>query len=217
MSKPLNKHDEKWGKMFHVLKKYHEETGEWPKTNAEVENKKIGAWLTQQKKNHQQNKLKNDRAEKIKKLGYPLDESLQNLKWDETLELLKEYHAQIGNWPIQSVVYKNKRIGMWLNIQKMNYKNNSLSADRLQKLIAAGVPVQEDTHEKQWNHMFELLKQYHEETDIWPSRNVTIENENLGTWFNNQRYLGRKQKLPDDRQEKLESIGVVFEKDKTKK
>jgi len=67
--------------------------------------------------------------------------------------------------------------------------------------------------EEQWNTMFELLTSYNKR-----ERNLNVpvcnveESEMLGHWLDRQRNLMKNNKLCGDRQQKLEAIGVVWDR-----
>ena len=168
---------------------------------------------------------------------------LMNLKqktemtWDDWYNLAEEYYKEHGNLEVP-ISYKTKsgeKLGSWLSIQRISYKNINLSSDdrigskktlsddQINKLESIGMIW--DLFENNWNKMFELTKQYYEEHENLeiPSRYVTENGEKLGQWINIQRmayrnrYLDEKNKvgniapLSDKKVNMLESVGMVWD------
>lgn len=161
--------------------------------------------------------IKYDFMEDGKEFNERLDEldfDCHEKRWDNMLNLVKEYHEETGEWPSQSTVYKNEKIGIWLAGQKNYYKHRKLSDIRIKALKSLNICLETQDFDKHWNEMLNLIRQYHKERGDWPNVRTVYKNRNLGAWLKTQKKDLKKGKLPKDRQEKLESIGVVFEKDK---
>ncbi len=148
--------------------------------------------------------------------------------WDMMYELAKKYYEHYGNLKIPRS-FKSKdgyeadengyNLGNWINYQRMNYKKGSLSEYRIKKLkeidMIFGIGKQDA-----WNMMYELAKKYYEHYgDLKIPRffktingyEVDEKGYNLGAWISTQRFSYKKGTLFEDRIEKLEKIGMIFE------
>lgn len=157
--------------------------------------------------------------------------------WDRIYELAKEHYINYGNLDdSEKIVVDGFRLDYWIQNQRHDYKKGILSLDRIKKLDSIGmiwkkerkkrsnnglqiIDMKDDTkpNEEAWNMMYELAKayyNYHGDLDI--SRKFEVEGykENditrLGNWINNQKIRYRTGKLSIDKIEKLESIGMVW-------
>ena len=148
--------------------------------------------------------------------------------WDMMYELAKKYYEHYGNLKIpRSFKTKNGyeadengyNLGNWINYQRMNYKKGSLLEYRIKKLkeidMIFGIGKQDA-----WNMMYELAKKYYEHYgDLKIPRffktingyEVDEKGYNLGAWISTQRFSYKKGTLFEDRIEKLEEIGMIFE------
>ncbi|MFQ5714547.1 MAG: Helicase associated domain protein [Candidatus Scalinduaceae bacterium] len=135
----------------------------------------------------------------IEKLGFT---------WDMRYGELIKYKEQFGDCNVPQRWQENKQLATWVDFQRAKYRNGKLSNDRKKRLKDIGFMW--NLHEAEWEEMFTALKEYknkHKHCNvpaIWP------ENEQLGTWVNNQRAKYRNGKLSEDRTKRLEDIGFVW-------
>ncbi|MDD5406941.1 MAG: Helicase associated domain protein, partial [Sulfurovaceae bacterium] len=156
----INKIIPNWYKNYELLREYYEEFGEWPAQTKIYKDVKIGIWLSHQKGNYKKGQLSDDRIALLDSI----DESWKNTpdeSWNENFELLREYYEEFGEWPAQTKIYKDVKIGIWLSIQKGNYKKGQLSDDRIALLDSIDESWKISRNEKddeRWNENFELLR-----------------------------------------------------------
>jgi hypothetical protein len=73
------------------------------------------------------------------------------------------------------------------------------------------------SRKQQWNTMYTLLKEYKDrEGDCNVPQRHKEDNENLGTWLSTQRQTKKKGKLHYEKEEKLNTIGIVWDPIKEK-
>ena len=142
-------------------------------------------------------------------------------------DIAKKYYEHYGNLKIPrsfktvngyETDEKGYKLGVWITTQKTNYNKSILSEDRIKKLEKIGM-IFENAYENAWNKMYELAKKYYEHYDNLkiPKMFKTIngyefdeEGYNLGAWINTQRFSYKKGTLFEDRIEKLEEIGMMW-------
>ena len=120
-----------WNETLIKLEEYIVENGKLPSSiDKDINNKKLGGWLSQQKERYKNNDkcMKN---KEIKKLWEEFIEKYSdlfkiNIKiWKENLIKLEEYIIKYNKLPIQESKVKDiKYLGCWLSHQKDCYKNN---------------------------------------------------------------------------------------------
>ena len=110
-------------------------------------------------------------------------------------------------------------MGDWIRNQRVKYKNDTLSEDKIKKLEEIGM-IFENVNDVTWNMMYELAKKYYKHYgDLKVSQKFKTINGydidengyNFGDWISNQRVKYKKGTLSEDKIKKLEEIGMIFE------
>jgi hypothetical protein len=111
----------------------------------------------------------------------------------------------------------NPVLSNWVRQQRLKYKNNQLSPERIQKLNEIEFPwngkeaIRLEQYEPQWMDRFhELLKYIEEHGNALVPCKYT-ENPQLGVWVVKQRQQYKNSELPSERIQKLSEIGFVWD------
>ncbi len=203
-----NQLDSDWEEKFELLRGYKINHGNcnvplrW-----EVNNAKIGRWVSIQRKSYLNGKLDNDRIKRLEDIGFVWRQLDSN--WEEMFEILREYRKEHGHCNVPSTwVVNNSKIGMWVSIQRKSYLNNKIDKDRIKRMEEIGFvwsPI-----ESKWEEKFDLLKVYKNNHGNCNVSSASIEDRQLATWMINQRQKYRKGQLDEDRIKRLEDIGFVW-------
>lgn len=107
-------------------------------------------------------------------------------------------HTEQG-WPL----------GEWLRSQRLAYKHGRIDSTREARLEEAGIAW--DLQAKHWETMFKVLRAYvaREGHAHVPQEHIE-QGRNLGNWIHTQRSVYRSGKLTKRRQEQLETLGLVW-------
>lgn len=146
-------------------------------------------------------------------------EEISKEKWTKMYDLVKEYKHKFGKLPTTNTIYKNEKIGCWLNNQKQLYKNGKLSREKIEALMNLSpsfFDTKNEKQERQWNEMYRTFSEFYQMNDRLPTKYNDFNYKKNRTWLSRQKKLYKKKKLQKDRQEKLEAIGVVFDEEKKK-
>ena len=224
-----------WNKMYELAKKYYEHYGDlkvsqkFKTINGYETNEKgynLGLWITTQKTNYNKSILSEDRIEKLEEIGM-IFEKVNDNTWNMMYELAKKYYEHYGNLKVPQkfktkngyeVDEKGYNLGAWISTQRTSYNKSTLSEDKIKKLEEIGM-IFENAYEDAWNKMYELAKKYYEHYgDLKiPNRFKTVNGYetngngyNLGGWISWQRVKYKKGTLSEDRIEKLEEIGMMW-------
>lgn len=140
------------------------------------------------------------------------------MPFEDWFYLAKEYYKEHGNLlvPIKYVTPTGEKLGIWIVNNRKRYADGILSLDRIKALNSIGMVW--NIHEKSWQDMYDALLEYqntHGNLNV-PSKYVTESGQPLGRWLINQRALYLKGTLPEEHQEKLESIGIIWKSNETK-
>ena len=133
---------------------------------------------------------------------------LIKLNWDLKLNLCIECE-QNGNEITKNMKYEGEDIGRWLNQQKKDFKNKKLSKERKEKLEQLNCwkywCQKRKLRQLRWEYNFVLCLQY-EQNGNRLAMNVKYRNENIGIWLNQQKKHFKKNKLSEERKNKLKQL-----------
>jgi len=130
--------------------------------------------------------------------------------WVSMLHLLIQYKRREGNCNVP-VGHKEagKNLGRWLVAQRQLKKKGKLDDERQTRLDELGV-AWDAKH--QWENMFNLLVKFNKrEGNCSIAQHRKEAGKNLGRWLVAQRQLKKKGKLDDERQTRLDELGVVWD------
>ena len=227
--------DNTWNMMYKLAKKYYEHYGDLKISRSfktingyEIDKNgyNLGFWISNQRVRYKNDTLSEDRIKQLEKIDMIFGIGKQDA-WNIMYDLAKKYYEHYGNLKIPrsfktvngyETDEKGYKLGVWITTQKTNYNKSILSEDRIKKLEKIGMMF-ENVNDDKWNKMYELAKKYYEHYDNLkiPKMFKTIngyeideEGYNLGAWINTQRFSYKKGTLFEDRIEKLEEIGMMW-------
>jgi hypothetical protein len=125
--------------------------------------------------------------------------------WDIWYEKLAKYKEQYGDCNVP----KNKKLAVWVSVQRKNYRDKILGADRIKRLEDIDFVL--DIHELYWEERFDELVKYNEQ---YGDCNVPTDwkgSEWFSDWISAQRKNYRDKKLSVDRIKRLEGIDFFFD------
>ena len=127
-----------WNDKYELLKEFINKNNRLPIKNTIYKDIKLGDWLHTQKDLYRQGKLSEEKVKKLKCLNINILIN-NNTIWNDKYELLKEFINKNNRLPKSAEIYKDIRLGNWLNNQKHFYKKGKLSEEKVQKLESLGV------------------------------------------------------------------------------
>ena len=189
----------------------------------------LGAWVKEQRSLRNAGKLQEERKQKLLSIGFIFDgaeakrirEQAQGKpasSWDDKFALLGKFKEQHGHTcvPLQR---HDPGLGCWVREQRSLYNSGKLQEPRRLKLESIGFifdgseakRVREQSEGKachSWNDKFQLLqtfKQTHGHTC------VPKQEPELGWWVQQCRQLYNSNKLADDKRQRLQDVGFIFD------
>jgi hypothetical protein len=201
---------DEWDSTYKLLTQFKEEEGHCnvPRTH-NVDGKNLGKWVNTQRTGKNRGTLDVMRQKRLEGIDFNWAVARANV-WEDYFSLLENFKQREGhcNVPILHKV-DELHLGHWLNKQKQNWRKGELNDTRITRLFDLGVVL--NSYSTQWDYMYNLLVQFKEREG---NCNVSLmhkeDEKNLGTWLITQRSSKKKGKLPKDRQNKLDEIGVVW-------
>jgi len=119
------------------------------------------------------------------------------LGWDEMYALVCEYSDKNECAPIKSCIYKNQKIGKWLQDRKGVI--NTTTDNMYQKLAKNKyVKINLDAYLKNkkltkdklrlgWDEMYALVCEYSDKNECAPIKSCIYKNQNIGMWLQDRK------------------------------
>lgn len=150
-------------------------------------------------------------------------ERISGRSWYRYYLEAEKYYFDFGNLmiPAAYVSPNGTKLGVWIQNQRCAYKGKTyghLSSKEVQMLESIGMVW--DIRENEWNQNYIIAKEYFEEHgNLLVRRDCIYHDVKLGRWINSQRnahnMIGRR-KMSQERIEKLEAIGMIWNTKKLK-
>ena len=205
--------EELWNENKNKVIDYIKENNKLPSyISKDVEINRLGNWINTQKAKYKNNKeiMKNEEIKKewerfineYNKL-FKTNEELWYENKNKVIDYFKEYNI------LPSTIDKDneiKKLGIWINNQKKNYKNNKeiMKNEEIRKEWEKVMNDYEElfkTNEELWNENKNKVIDYFKENNILPSSHSKYnEIKKLGIWINNQKsnYKNNKQIMKNE-------------------
>ena len=164
------------------------------------------------RKQYVDGKLSDEKKVLLEQIGMEWNSVLIR-KWMAYYEQAKLFYEENGHLTVpHDYVADDLKLGVWISSQRESYQIGRLSEEQVNLLNSIGMSW--DRFESKWETGFSYAKKYIEEYgDInrVPS-DFRYGDFRLNVWLRAQRERKRKGKLSDERIEKLESIGFLWDK-----
>lgn len=207
---------ETWDVRYDALKTIYDETGSLDIKNSE--NRYLGDidlydWTKQLRAKRKKEELTEEQINLLDKINFPWN-TARSMTWDDKYQLAKEYYEKHGTVDIlPSVTLDNGfKLGVWIQSQKIDFKNNKVSPEHLPLLLALDFDkFAINKKEAKWEKHLALAKKYH---SIYGTINIEdnymFEGFNLGNWISNAVAFYNRGILPQERIDQLEELGMVW-------
>ena len=175
--------------------------GDWIQTQRQIrKGKRTFGTLTQQQ------------IERLDSIGM-VWETRSETAWAKGLEAAKHYHQQYGDLQVPSD-YKDGNgfaLGIWVRDVRRRYRSGGLTQDRVAELEALGMVW--NMVDSRWEYCYAEAAAYYEQHGNldFPKHYVTESGLRLGQWLKNQRASYLEGELADDKAQRLEAIGMLWE------
>jgi len=196
-----------WQEMFSALVDFKKTHGHCDVRLNRPKKRKLDTWVAEQRRELKMGQLTEDRIQRLDEIGFIWDP--QESVWEEMFSALVDFKKTHGHCKVPKT-YGDSKLYSWVSIQRQHWKKKKLTDDRIQRLDEIGFIW--DPQESVWEEMFSALvdfKKTHGHCDVplnWP------ENPKLGHWVYIQRQHWKKKKLTDDRIQRLDEIGFIWDK-----
>jgi superfamily II DNA or RNA helicase len=148
-----------------------------------------------------------DESRAILETFQEIDERLGS--WEINFQKLVAYKEEHGDCLVPYAWEEDKKLGCWVYLQRYAYQNNALETEKIKLLEELGF-VWGNVDDFVWQENYEKLVRYYEDYgDCLVPRGWS--DGLLANWVGTQRQFKRKHILKDDRLEKLNALGFVWD------
>ena len=138
---------EKWNVFFSQLVDFKNKTGH---ANFPTMHGSLGRWISRQRTLYRQSKLKADRYEKLKDIGFMFEDAtadeFQNKNDKAWLDMFRQLEEHKQNKGHCFDIPESSKLGKWLYRQRWMYRKGNLRDDRAEKLLAIGFEERKYDH-----------------------------------------------------------------------
>ena len=220
---------EAWNTMLKRLTDFYTEHGHSVVPQKYLRDRKLGRWVSTQRRRHQNEKLSQSQISQLNKLDFQWkvvvahadcgsetpshSSSRQNMPtgqdWETLYAALREYKQAHGDCLVPREWDENPGLADWVSNQRAAYHRGRLIIDHVQKLDE--IEFDWDPISTWWERKFQQLvefKKAHGHTNV---PQISPAYPGLGTWVNNQRTAKRNNRpIMVEREKRLEEIGFLW-------
>ena len=226
----------KWNLNYDIAKKFYLENGHLfvPKSIKTIYGKSLSQWIREQQKAVDYDKLSLDQVFLLSEIGIKKRKKFDEYTWNDYYKRACEFFYQNGhlNIPKKFITFDGIKLGLWLDRQIRNYKNDLATGDKIlndeQVKLLENIGVvwkRSKTFEENWNEKYNIALEFYKlNGHLKPSRFSTFNEEvQLYRWLCIQQRAYKNRTVPDelryfkvrpltDEQVKLlEDIGMVWD------
>ncbi|WP_257616748.1 DEAD/DEAH box helicase [Chlamydia suis] len=199
--------EEAWEENFLELQRFREEHGHCKVPQGYPQNPQLALWVSDRRKKFKKGKLAEDRIERLEELGFVWDVTEE--AWEENFLELQRFREEHGHCKVPKRYPQNPSLGVWVIRQRHDFSREDLSEDKIERLEELGFVW--DVAEEAWEKNFLELQRFREEHGHCKVPNRYPQNPQLAVWVGTQRYAFKKGKLSEDKIERLEELGFVWD------
>ncbi|MEY9840490.1 Helicase associated domain protein [Streptacidiphilus sp. EB103A] len=201
-----------WQRNYTEAQRYFEEHGDLlaPSSYTTASGSALGTWVGRQRDYYEAGKLSAEQIVMLDEIGMawrPLDEA-----WQQAYQHACAYRERHGNLDVPSVYVgpDDFRLGTWIGNQRRGRREDRLTADKIRALDDLGIVW--DPLEAKWEQGLAEARTY---KDRYMDLRVHARYESpsgykLGGWIADQRKARAQGRLPQNRVEKLDAIGMAW-------
>jgi superfamily II DNA or RNA helicase len=216
-----------WEEMFAMLKQFRLENGHANVPQKFVTNRKLGWWVTTQRRDRRKGKLDSTQIARLDELGFDWSPQYGGVSsddegWNKMLEALRTFKNEYGHCRVPGQWSGNPKLANWVATQRRFKKHGELKVERTAALDGIGfewtieprgtLPLLNQrgkmlTAAQAWDAMFLALQQFKQAHGncLVPQRFKG--NRKLADWVSEQRMAYNKGRLDAERTCRLEDLG----------
>jgi hypothetical protein len=208
---------DRWERGFAALTQFVAQHGHArvPGSHITDDGHRLGAWVTDQRRDQRKNRLDPARAARLETLpgwawnGNAGHEQWLEQRWEHGFTALTQYVAEHGHANVARlhITTDNFRLGDWVDNQRASHQDNRLNPARAARLAALPGWVWRESREDLWERLYATLGAYVAEHGHarFPNDYITSDGIKLGQWARDQRRKYRQGRVNAERVARLEA------------
>lgn len=203
--KSIQKNSSHWDSKYNELKEVFTASGS--SFVSTKDNKTLASWIIQQRVRRKKGKLSNEQIELLNEINFDWEPETKgglpdDEQWFSNFQQLEQYKAKFGHCNVSQVDKVYKKLGRWLNDQRVNYSRGKILEHRKDLLEELGVIWNVKEHE--WNSKLQMLKDFYQKYGHFDVKQSDKEFGGLYNWL----FKIKKNGTSTERKKKLEEIGI---------
>ncbi|WP_080121412.1 DEAD/DEAH box helicase [Chlamydia suis] len=196
-----------WEENFMELKCFQEEHGHCKVPEGYPKNRQLASWVKHQREYFKSAKLSEDRIARLEGIGFVWHVFKES--WEKNFLELQRFREEHGHCKVPYKYPKSPQLSVWVSTQRKDFKKGKLSEDKIARLEELGFVW--DVFEESWEENFLELQRFREEHGHCKVSTRYPQNPFLGIWVSNQRRDFKDGKISEDKIERLEELGFVWD------
>ncbi|MEU6351624.1 Helicase associated domain protein [Streptomyces sp. NPDC047072] len=201
-----------WQRNYSEAQQYYEEHGDLLVVPSHVTASgcRLGTWIAKQRDNYQKDKLSAEQIVLLDEIGMawrPLDEA-----WQQAYQHACAYRERHGHLDVPTgyVASDDFRLGRWIINQRKARREDRMPEDKIRALEDLGIVW--DPLEAKWERGLAEARAYKDRyKDLRVhARYVAPSGYKLGGWIADQRKAQARERLPKDRIDRLNALGMSW-------
>jgi hypothetical protein len=207
--------DHQWEQMYLRLKDFYDMFGHCRVPQRWVKDKQLALWVVVQRRMRTENKLQEDREQKLRELNFVWNiKAVHATQWEVFFQQLTAFYRAHGHCRVPG---KYEKLVSWIERQRLAKKNGTLLYERERRLAEINFLWScEGFKKKCWDDIYAQLCAYQQKHGHCFVPVNCKENKTLGTWVATQRTLEAKGKLASSKKNKLNKLNFVWSRDTTR-
>ncbi len=194
-----------WETMLQQLVEYKEAYGHCDVPITWNDNPRLGRWVHKQRQSYRKGELDKGRIRRLEEIGFTW--YVHTDYWENMFSELVKFRSKHGHCNVPRLWSENRRLALWVGVQRRYYGKGDLKEDRIKRLEEIGFTWY--VHTDYWEKKFSELVQFRSKHGHCNVPGRRVENPKLATWVSKQR--DRKHTLDENRIRRLEEIGFAWE------
>ena len=216
--------DKKWNFQYGKLLDFKRKNGHCIVPSNNEHDRALGKWVKRQQAGafHTKYQMRPDRKQLLDDIGFAFNvgkgkslrpSTTQDKLWYLQYEKLVEFKRKNGHCVVPRLYEQDKALGHWVRTQHVSFHtNNTMRLDRKELLDEIGFVWKSRSQalDKRWNLQYEKLVDFKRKNGhcIVPQGNE--QDKALGLWICTQQRSCINKRMPLDRKELLDEIGLVW-------
>jgi superfamily II DNA or RNA helicase len=198
---------EYWRQMFERLEAYKRKHGHCDVSSVYKPDAQLAAWVVRQRRDKRRGRLRADFVRRLGELGFVW--TPHATRWEDLYERLTVFQRRHGHSDVPRDYANDPQLAVWVRSQRRENDRGGLSRQRVELLEQLNFVW--DPHEAQWRDMFQRLKAHKREHGHCNVVRGYASDPQLALWVKKQREAKKRGRLPVERVDMLEQLGLAWE------